>query len=586
MSAVAAPRRSILLRLAANPMSLTAMIVIAVLVAISFLAPWIAPFDPNKSNLSITHLPPFQGPHILGTDSIGRDVLSRLIWGGQITFIAAFVASLTAILTGVPLGLAAGYWGGMVDTVATWLMNLNMAIPGTIIILAVRAAFGPDIVMLMAVMGVLGSPAIFRVTRSSVAFVRTEGYVDAARVLGLSDLRIILRHVLFAVRSPIIVQGSLIAAIAILTQSGLEFLGLGDLRRNSWGSMLNDGFRNVYVNPVLLIWPSLAISSVVALLVLFGNALRDELELVAKPNPIGRRKALPAPVVANPGSAPVVADSGSLLTVGNLTVSYDGSGETVKVVDGVSFDVGRGEVLGIVGESGSGKTQTAFAVLGLLPAAARLEAGALRFDGVDLFRDGVWQKQTHRSLLGRGIAYVPQEPTVNLDPAFRIGYQLVRPMMVVSGLSGTKAKRRALDLLAQVGIHDPDRVYNAYPHEISGGMAQRVLIAGAISCSPRLLIADEPTTALDVTVQAEILDLLRDLQSRMGMSLIMVSHNMGVIADLCQRVVVMRNAQVVEVDSVQAVLTAPKHPYTRQLIGALLVNKTPRTLLLGQESAR
>jgi ABC-type dipeptide/oligopeptide/nickel transport system ATPase component/ABC-type dipeptide/oligopeptide/nickel transport system permease subunit len=581
---VAVPPKNLVRRLLSNPMSLTAIIIIFVAVLVSVLAPWIAPFDPNKSNLSITHLPPLSWPHVLGTDSVGRDVMSRLIWGGQVTFLAAIVASATAILTGVPLGLAAGYWGGAFDTVATWLMNLNMAIPGTIIILAIRAAFGPDIVMLMAVLGVLSSPTIFRVTRSSVAFVRNEGYVDAAKVMGLGDLRIMARHVIFAVRAPIIVQASLVAAISILTQSGLEFLGLGDIKRNTWGSMLNDGFRNVYVNPILMLWPSIAISSVVGLLVIFGNALRDELELTVKAAPVTRRKAVSqaAATAASPLPEP---DPQALLTVRGLNVSYERAGTTIKVVDDVSFDVARGEVLGIVGESGSGKTQTAFSILGLLPSAASVDADMLRFDGVDLIVDGVWQKQVHRKLLGRGIAYVPQEPTINLDPAFRIGYQLVRPMMAVSGLKRKQARARALDLLAEVGIHDPHRVFNSYPHEISGGMAQRVLIAGAVSCEPKLLIADEPTTALDVTVQADILDLLRDLQSRMDMSLIMVSHNMGVIADLCQRVVVMREAKVVEVDTVRTVLTAPKQAYTRQLIGALLVNKTPRTMLLEQEKA-
>ncbi|MEI6763974.1 MAG: ABC transporter ATP-binding protein, partial [Actinomycetes bacterium] len=184
-----------------------------------------------------------------------------------------------------------------------------------------------------------------------------------------------------------------------------------------------------------------------------------------------------------------------------------------------------------------------------------------------------------REFRGKKIAYIPQEPMSNLDPNFKIGYQLVRPMMKVLGLSKADAVAKAHSLLKTVGIENTERIFNAYPHEISGGMAQRVLIAGAVSCDPDLLIADEPTTALDVTIQAEVLDLLRDLQGKFGMGIILVTHNFGVVADLCDRVVVMQNGSVVESGDVRTILKAPKEPYTQELLSSMLVDKTPMTLL-------
>jgi peptide/nickel transport system permease protein len=224
-------------------------------------------------------------------------------------------------------------------------------------------------------------------------------------------------------------------------------------------------------------------------------------------------------------------------------------------------------VLGLVGESGSGKTQTAFAVLGLLPEEATVSAGTILFDGTALSGLG---KRQHGAFRGRRIAYIPQEPMSNLDPAFTIGHQLVEPMRVVLKLSRAAARARALELLERVGIADPARTFAAYPHEISGGMAQRVLIAGAVSCDPELLIADEPTTALDVTVQAEVLDLLRDLRAERDMTVLLVTHNFGVVADICDRVAVMRSGRIVEDRDTAGVFAAPRDPYTRTLLESTL----------------
>jgi peptide/nickel transport system permease protein len=243
----------------------------------------------------------------------------------------------------------------------------------------------------------------------------------------------------------------------------------------------------------------------------------------------------------------------ALLSVDDLVIGYPERDDWKRVVRGVSFQVGRGEIVGLVGESGSGKTQTAFAILGLLPVNGRVLGGSIQFDNTELVGAPSRVMDTVR---GQRIAYVPQE--------------LVEPLRICLGLSRSAARARALDLLDRVGIPDPKRTFAAYPHQVSGGMAQRVLIAGAVSCEPDLIIADEPTTALDVTVQAEILDLLRDLQRESHTAMLLVTHNFGVVADLCDRVAVMQEGRIVETGSVRGIFSAARHPYTRSLLDAIL----------------
>jgi ABC-type dipeptide/oligopeptide/nickel transport system ATPase component len=332
--------------------------------------------------------------------------------------------------------------------------------------------------------------------------------------------------------------------------------------------MLNDGFRKIVLNPVLILWPSLAIGLVCMALVLFANSLRDALEERGTHSRAPRRaRTAPATSPETTTAAPAPGADKALLSVAGLKVAYGHGPAEKEVVHGVTFHVEQGEVLGLVGESGSGKTQTAFSILGLLPEGGRVSAGSILFDGKELTSLGEPQR---RALRGTEIAYIPQEPMSNLDPTFRIGYQLTVPLRKRLGLSKEEATKRALALLARVGIANPEKVFKSYPHEISGGMAQRVLIAGAVSCNPRLLIADEPTTALDVTVQAEVLDLLRDLQRETGMAVIMVTHNFGVVADICDRVAVMQAGRIVEIDDVERILSEPSEDYTRRLLDSML----------------
>ncbi len=581
----AVARRGLFRGLLANPLATVALVVLAIVAFVAIAGSFLAPYPPNLASLQLILAPP-SPEHPLGADSAGRDVLSRLLVGTQVSIGAALVALIVALVIGVAGGLIAGYYGGYFDSVSSWFTAIVMALPAVIVLLAVRAALGPSVWISMAIFGVLLSPAFFRLVYSSVNSVRNELYVDAARVAGLSDPRIVGRHILAVVRAPIIIQSTVVLGIAIAVQSGLEFLGLGDQSVPTWGSMLNDGFINIYRAPLLMLWPSLAIAITTIALVLVSNAVRDELERTSSKRRRRRRAAAAAPVEA---VIPAVvhedtADRGeALLTIRNLVVGYDrDDGGITTVVKGVDLEVRRGEIHGLIGESGSGKTQTAFAVLGLLPEGGRVVSGAIDFEGVQIGGAG---EDVYRRIRGRKIGYIPQEPMSNLDPSFTIGSQLIEPMRVVLGLGKKEATERALALLERVGIPDPRRTFASYPHQVSGGMAQRVLIAAAVSCDPDLLIADEPTTALDVTVQAEVLDLLRDLQRERNLGVLLVTHNFGVVADLCDSVAVMQSGRIVERGPVDAIFERPEHPYTRALLDAILEDGDPRSPLTPREEA-
>ncbi|MCK6079143.1 dipeptide/oligopeptide/nickel ABC transporter permease/ATP-binding protein [Microbacterium sp. EYE_5] len=585
-------------RLLKRPVGVGAALFLLLIVVIAVIGSAIAPLDPNYADIRNVLAAP-GGGHLLGTDSSGRDVWSRLLVATQTSVLAALLAVVVAIVIGVISGLIAGYYQGWFNAVATWVTELNMALPGIVILLAARAVLGPSVWISMFIFGILLAPSFFRLVYAAVTAVRSELYVDAARVSGLSDTRIIGRHVLSVVRAPIIIQAAIIAGIALAIQSGLEFLGLGDVKVPTWGSMLNDGFKNIARTPLLLIWPSLAIALTCIALTLLANVMRDELERTVSVRRKRRRAvttatgsvaAVTTSVSTSGGEPiedldelPVIEDQGTIrhpddsrrtkatekvLEVRDLRVGYDQpDGSHIEVVHGVSLDIRKGEVHGLIGESGSGKTQTAFAVLGLLPRGGHVTGGSILYEGTELADAS---DRTYAGIRGKRIGYIPQEPMSNLDPSFTIGSQLVEPLRAHLGLSKKDATERSLDLLARVGIPQPKRTFDAYPFEVSGGMAQRVLIAGAVSTDPDLIIADEPTTALDVTVQAEVLDLLRDLQAERHMAMLLVTHNFGVVADLCDRVTVMQNGVFVEQGPVRSIFHQARHPYTQALLGAIL----------------
>jgi peptide/nickel transport system ATP-binding protein len=254
-----------------------------------------------------------------------------------------------------------------------------------------------------------------------------------------------------------------------------------------------------------------------------------------------------------------------LLEVRDLSVRFDTDEGTVHAVDGMSLELASREVLGIVGESGCGKSVTALSILGLLPKTATV-TGSIRFEGAELLGA---PRSRLRKIRGRQISFVFQEPMTSLNPVLRIGNQIEEVLREHLSLSRTAAKERVVELLDLVHIPDPSRRIDEYPHQLSGGMRQRVVIAMALACDPKILIADEPTTALDVTIQAGILDLLRELRARLGTAIVLITHNLGVVADLADRVVVMYAGRKAEEAAVGELFAHPQHPYTIGLLGAV-----------------
>lgn len=581
-------RRALTIRVLRNPLGAISVGYLAIIVLAGALAAPVSGYDPNKAAPREIRLGP-SAAHWMGTDSSGRDIFSRLLHGTLPTLRDAAIAVAVASVLGIVFGLIAGYFGRWLETLGARIADLLMALPGLVVLLAVRTVVGPSMPLMMVALGIVMSGGYFRVVYAAVLGVRNEPFVDAARVFRLSSARIMVRHILPTVRGPAVILAANLMAISIAIQAGLVFLGLGDLFAPSWGNLLNGGFSNIYTAPLELLWPSLAIGVTCVIFFLFGNAVRDELARVGP----GTTGAAPDPAVDDNGAsladgaasirraAPETSthDTGAaarpaVLTLRGLTVGYPtADGGIRRVVDGLDLSVARGDVHGLIGESGSGKTQTALSVIRLLPEAGRIVAGSVLLGDKDVV---TLPEREMARLRGRYVAYIPQEPMSNLDPVFSIGSQLAEPMRIQLGLGRRAARQRALDLLAQVGLADPRRVFDSYPHQISGGMAQRVLIAGAISCGPTLLVADEPTTALDVTIQAEILELLRDLRRQLDLTILLITHNLGVVADICDNVSVMQAGAVVETGSVAEVFADPRHPYTQALFKATLDDAPPR----------
>jgi peptide/nickel transport system permease protein len=559
-------------RLVRRPLALVCLVALGIVVIVAVVAPLLLPdvLTANAGDLASAG----QGPtsaHPLGTDGLGRDVLQRLLVGTGVTVAGVAQALAVALAVGVPLGLLAGYLGGWVDRLVMAVADLTFSTPGIIVVLVVLAVFPQDMTAAMVTFGILASPGLMRVVRSATLPVREEPYIAAARVAGRHTAGILFDHILPRIAGPIIVQASLVAAQALVAQTGLAFLRLVvEAPAPSWGGMVADGMAALYNNP-WLIWPSgLAITLTILLMGLLSDAARDVVtEAWSPPVAKGGRPAPASPRIERVlprielVEISLAGASESLLVVENLTVAVGAGEDRVRLVEGVTFDVRRGETVGIVGESGCGKTVTAMSILGLLPGGGSVETGSIRLAGTELV--GLPERELER-IRGKRIGLISQEPMISLDPAFRVGAQLAEAVRRHHRVSRSEARDRVLELLRSVRLPDPAEVASRYPFELSGGMAQRVGIARALAGEPDLLIADEPTTALDVTVQAEILDLLREQGERRGMAILLVTHDWGVVADSCDRAVVMYAGQVVERADIRAVFDAPRHPYTRALL--------------------
>jgi peptide/nickel transport system permease protein len=576
--------RSVLRR----PLAVAAAVYLLAVIVAAVAAPVLAPYNPTQIDLAHVLSGP-SGLHLLGTDSLGRDVLSRLMYGGRVSLLGVAVAVGTFLVLGVPAGLVAGFTGGWTDRVTSWVIDVMMAIPVIITLLVVLSVVGSNETAAMITVGVLTAPGLARVVRGTTLAVRQELYVTAARVAGLPSWRIITGQVLPRVTGPIIVQASLGAGGALLAQAGIEFLGLGAQPPTpTWGGMVSDASDVLDRQPWLLVPTGLTIGLAILAFGLLGDAVRDAAAgrtsggartKVSRP-PARRpsrartpRKGRQAPAAAAAGLA---APADAVLSLRGVSLTLPTRSGLSAVISDVDLDIGAGETVGLVGESGCGKSLTGRTILGLLPPGGRITAGQIMFDGTDLT---TLSPQAWRRARGRGIALVSQEPIGSLDPMFRVEHQVGELLRRHHGGSRTAVRARVLELLSKVRLPDPETVARRYPHQLSGGMAQRVALAIALAGNPRLLIADEPTTALDVTVQAEILGLLQALQAERGMAVLLISHDWDVIATMCQRAYVMYAGHIVESAPVTALLDEPRHPYTAGLLGCSPRRARPRTVL-------
>jgi peptide/nickel transport system permease protein len=564
-------------RTSLNAVAIPATTVLVILVLIAFGADWIAPHAPLRQSLRDT----LQGPstaHWLGTDDLGRDVLSRLIFGCRIALIAAAEATSIAIMLGVPIGLFIGYRGGWWDWIVMRLVEAIVSIPGIMVAIVIIAILGPGLHRAMIALGVLFSTAFLRLARGVVLTEREEVYVKSARVVGASDTRILLRHILPNIAPPLIVQVTLTVGSVLLAEAGLSFIGLGVQPPNaSWGTMLNTAANFMELDWFLAVPPGIAIVITVLSVNLLGDVIRDSVGrgIAVGVNPAVSVAQFVSPAPAPDGSAAPPQRLGDVLCVSGLQVvmSAKEDGE-VPVLTDLSFSIARGETLGLVGESGSGKTITGLSILGLIGTEGRSTHGSIILNDTEL--RSLSEKQMTK-VRGNEVAMVFQDPTTSLNPAFTVGDQIAEVLRTKRGLSRKQARTRAIELIDRVGIPRPAERAQCYPHELSGGMAQRIAIARALSCDPKLLIADEPTTSLDVTVQQEILDLFRDLQQEFGMAILFVTHDLAVAADICDRIQVMYAGEVVEAAGVDDLFAKPRHPYTAGLLASTphLSNRDP-----------
>ncbi len=544
---------------------------LALVIVAAIFAPLVAPHDPDAQNLLATNAGP-SATHLLGTDDLGRDVLSRLIYGARISMEVPFMTVGLALVLALVIGLVAGYRGGRIDYLLMRGADAGLAFPPLVLALAVVAVLGTGVGDVALALALVFAPGFARFIRGQTLAVKEESFVEASQSIGTPPARIVVFRVLPNVMTGLVVQIAIALGAALLAESGLAFLGLGPPPPAAdWGSMLREAYDNsLFTHPWSLVPPGATIALTVLAFNTIGDALRDTLSGTAATakRRKGARRQRGLTVVDREAGIRVAEQptSAALLEIRDLCIEFDTATGPVRVVNDVSFDVGAGRIVGLVGESGCGKTVSSMSILRLLPSPpARIVGGSIRFKGQDLL-DADFSEL--RRVRGRDIAMVFQDPLASLDPVFTIGYQLTEAITNHERVSKKAATARATSLLESVHIPDAAQRLGAYPHQLSGGMRQRVMIAMALSCHPSLLIADEPTTALDVTIQAQIVELLHELREQEGLAVLFVTHDLALISELSDEIAVMYAGQVVEQSPTAELFAHPAHPYTAALLAA------------------
>jgi peptide/nickel transport system permease protein len=619
-----------------------ALLFLIMIVLAAVFAPVIAPHDPLETFIPAT---PPGAEHFFGTDRLGRDIFSRILFGAQSSLMIGLGAVLLAIVAGALLGSLAATSSKAVNELIMRLMDILMAFPGIALAAVLLAAFGNSVPTIIIAIAIIYTPQLARVVRANVLSQYGEDYVRAERVIGAGRFYILLKHIVRNTAAPVLVFATVMVADAIILEASLSFLGAGvQDPAPSWGNVISygrnlvlsggwwattfagvtilltvlslnilaEGLTDAMVNPKLR--KAVAVkdddgSAAVVSGAAVGAAVAVDTEVatsVAQPSVVeqheldGVRAALgdvlteehytEAAILSDPNLAAanphllldkelellatieaqrtdrlpqVPAGARNVLEVKNLSIRFPGRFGETAIVDNVSFTVREGETMGLVGESGCGKSITSLAVMGLLPKTA-VVTGSIRFDGKELLDPATKHSsvKAYEGLRGEQIAMVYQDALSSLNPSMKIKDQMEQ-------LTKRGGRKTPAELLELVKL-DPVRTLASYPHELSGGQRQRVLIAMALSRSPKIVVADEPTTALDVTVQKQVVDLLNELREQLGFAMVFVSHDLALVASLAHRITVMYAGQVVESAQASELLQNPRHEYTRGLLGAVL----------------
>jgi len=549
-----------------NRLAAAGAIVMALVILLALITPILPLANPDITNTGNRFIRTFSEGHLLGTDHLGRDLLSRLMWGTRLSLAVGFAAALIAATIGSAIGIIAGYFGGRTDNTIMRGVDMLMAFPYILLALAIVAALGPGLMNALVAVAAVNIPFFARNIRGITVGIAHKEFVDAAKLSGMGHTRIILGEILPNVMPVIIIAMSTTIGWMILETAGLSFLGLGSQPPQAdLGSMLGEARSALITNPHTSIVPGAMILVIVMAINLLGDGVRDALDPRLKSGALSRPMA--ATLVDPYRTAVPASDTAALLSINGLKTEFRVKGRVYKAVGGVDLSVRPGECLGIIGESGSGKSVTALSVMGLVASPPGIiTEGSVHFESSDLIGA---RYETLRQYRGDRIAYIFQDPLATLHPLYQIGEQLAEAIRSHHNVSRQEAHSRAIELLKAVRIPNAESRVQSYPHELSGGMRQRVGIAMALANEPDVIIADEPTTALDVTVQAQILALLDDLRRERGLAIIFITHDFGVVAQLCDRVAVMYAGRIVEEGETADILGSPAHPYTSRLMACV-----------------
>lgn len=553
-----------------NRIAVVGLFMLAVIVIIAIFADAIAPYDPRSYagiQSSDIYNPP-SAAHWFGTDDAGKDVFSSFMFGARNSLIVGFFAAFISIFIGGTFGIVAGFFGGRVENILMRFTDTMLVIPDLPLIVVFVALTRPSLWNIILVIGLLGWTTTARIVRSQTLAVKSRKFVLRARAIGAGNRHIILHHILPLVMPILVVNAILVISLAILSESTLAFLGLSDPLAISWGQMLNFAFNRGAMSVGAwwaLVVPGFGIVWVVLALTLLGNGLEQVLNPRLEAHHLMPGRPTVQKETGEVPSRSAFAKTPLILEVQNLSVDYVDEGKPpARAVENVSFQLHEGELMGLVGESGCGKTTLIMALNRLLPSAGQIVGGKVMFNNVDM---ATATEEELADIRWAGISIIFQGAMNALNPVRTIGDQIaeaIRKHLPVESEAALEA--RVVELLDLVGITADHRGH--YPHQYSGGMRQRAMIAMALSCSPQVVIADEPTTALDVMIQAQILELLDELRKKLGLAVIFVTHDLGVVAEMCDTVLVMYGGVTAEYADVDTIYNEPRHPYTQELLKA------------------